>query len=159
MKLIAVIALTIVMNTCGNKNTKIEPASATVTTDLLENDNSRQTQNELVLEYTEETRGAYRQIKATKNNISTLTERDGTPTVKPITESQWQNITKLLEQLNVDGFSELKAPSNKRFADAALMARLKVSKGENTYTTPDFDNNNPMSEIKELVEQLKELSK
>lgn len=158
MKLLAIIVVTIFMNTCGNKNANktgiTNTSSATSPTEM---ESNKRNQNELILQYTEETRGAFKQVTVTKNTISYQLKRDGNIKTQPILEPQWKDLLTILNKTNINSFSKLKAPSNERARDAALIAKLRITKDGDTYSSPDFDHDNVIPEIKDIVNKLIEL--
>lgn len=110
------------------------------------------------LEYSATSRGIYKKFIIDKNNISTLQKRDGTPTKKTCDEKNWNAIINQLNNIKIENISTLKAPSKKFQFDGAAIARLKITKGDETYETPPFDHGNPPKEIAKLVKEILSIS-
>lgn len=157
MKFFIALLTVIVLKTCNDIKVK-ETAKTTATTAYTKMPpKQQQKSNSISLQYTEETRGAFRQVTVNKDSIYYQLERDGMVKTTPISAKKWNGLLGILEKIDVKTLSQLKAPSNKKATDAALMARLKVTKDDSIYSTPDFDHDNPIAEVKPLVTNLIEL--
>ena len=111
-------------------------------------------QNEVLhkVEYKAETRGVSKNITITKNNCiyKTLSKSDE---FKTSTED-WQTITKLVENLNLETLKNLEAPSSKSHIDVAMQASITIIFEGKTIESAYFDDGNPPEELTELVEKL-----
>ena len=64
----------------------------------------------------------------------------------------------MVKKVELENLSLFKAPSKRREIDGAAIAKLKVIKNENEYTSTNFDHGNPPLEIKNLVNYIISLS-
>lgn len=122
------------------------------------NDESLQTGGDYIIEYLTSSRGIYNQIIINKKTISSLKTRGGSPSLHPIGGKNWNTITKMLERIEVENISTLKAPSKAFLYDGAAIAHLKITKGDKTYESAPFDHGNPPKEIAELVKVILSIS-
>jgi hypothetical protein len=109
------------------------------------------------ISYQAQTRGSSIHIKYTDNSIyykSNLTDK-----TVPLTEEQRENILASVSNIQLDDISGLKAPTDKRFSDGALIASFTITKGEAIYTSSEFDHGIPPEELKPLYELLENYSK
>ncbi|PZR23905.1 MAG: hypothetical protein DI539_01550 [Flavobacterium psychrophilum] len=115
--------------------------------------------NSLSFEYEAMTRGAYKKVVVTKDSVVTVKDRDMKDVVsKPIAKGDWDKLVAAAGKLNLDGLHDVKAPSNKNHADAALAANVKVIKEGKEYRSATFDHGNPPAEIASLVNKIVSLS-
>lgn len=106
-------------------------------------------------EYEALTRGSYKKIVITQDTVTTIKDHEMKEVIsRPISKTDWDKLVKALDKVNVEDLENLKAPSNKNHADAALAANLKVIKKDKTYGTPTFDHGNPPAEIAKLVNSM-----
>jgi len=123
-----------------------------------------QTKNDLktaVLEYTANTRGFYQKITIENQMVTVSKDREGNdkPVATKISEKAWKELIGYFENLNLEGLSTLKAPTEKRFYDGAAIANLKVIYKGKTYETAAFDHGIPPAEIKKLVDKINSFAK
>ena len=125
---------------------------------------SSQTKNDLknaILEYTANTRGFYQKISVKDQMVTVSKDRSGKdePVAIKISDADWKELVGYFETVNLDGFSSLKAPTEKRFHDGAAIANLKVIYKDKTYETNAFDHGYPPAEIKKIVDKINSLAK
>ena len=125
---------------------------------------SSQTKNDLknaILEYTANTRGFYQKISVKDQMVTVSKDRSGKdePVATKISDADWKELVGYFETVNLDGFSSLKAPTEKRFHDGAAIANLKVIYKDKTYETNAFDHGYPPAEIKKIVDKINSLAK
>ena len=109
-------------------------------------------------EYEANTRGSYKKALVKQDTIFTIKTRGGLPVQGSLSKSDWNSLLTLLSKVDATKIPELKAPSDKRAYDGAMMAELKVIYKDKTYQTPTFDHGNPPAEIKDLVNKILEVS-
>lgn len=109
-------------------------------------------------EYEANTRGNYLKRLVKQDTIFAIKTRGGLPMQKELSTSDWNSLLTLLSKVDVANIPNLKAPSEKRFHDGAMIASLKVIYKDKTYQTTDFDHGNPPAEIKDLVNKVLEVS-
>lgn len=121
---------------------------------------SLQKQSEdITITYEAITRGSNMIITAKQDAVtinSTRTEKiSSTATVS---EEQWKEVIKELEKVELEKINELKAPTNKRLYDGALIASLTIQLKDTTYHSSSFDHGHPPAEIEALVNKIISLS-
>lgn len=109
-------------------------------------------------EYEANTRGNYLKRLVKQDTVFAIKTRGGLPVQNNLSKSDWNSLLTLLSKVDVTKISTLKAPSEKRFHDGAMIANLKVIYKDKTYETTDFDHGNPPAEIKDLVTKILEVS-
>ncbi|MBF6608581.1 MAG: hypothetical protein ITG00_07565 [Flavobacterium sp.] len=115
---------------------------------------------ELILEYTANTRGFYERITIEGQAAYVTSDRDATTrgeSVK-ISDSDWKNLVALFMAADIEGMHALKAPTEKRFYDGAAIAKLKVTLNGKVYESAEFDHGMPPAEIAALVNKINEYS-
>lgn len=109
-------------------------------------------------EYEANTRGSYKKALVKQDTVYSITQRNGKPVEKTLSKSDWNSLLNLLSKVDATKISELKAPSEKRFYDGAMIAGLKIIYKDKTYESSNFDHGNPPAEIKDLVNKIIEVS-
>ncbi len=106
-----------------------------------------------VIEYTANTRGFYQKIVVQNQKYSVSKNRDGkdSPAEIAISNSDWKKIIDAFQEIDLEGFPNLKAPTQKRLYDGAAIADLTITYKGKTYKTIPFDHGNPPAEIEKLV--------
>lgn len=114
-------------------------------------------QNQLpLLEYVANTRGFYQKITIQNQMVTVSNDRNGVEkgeTVK-ISDADMKALTTAFQEIQLDDLAKFKDPTQKRFYDGAAIANLKVTVGEKTYQSVDFDHEFPPSEIEKLVNKI-----
>ena len=104
------------------------------------------------IEYSASTRGSSITIKVGSTQLTY------NHTVKGVTAIQWEKLTELVSQINLNNISELEAPSNDRYRDAALAASIKLYYQDKEYESAQFDHGNPPKELSNLVNEVLKLA-
>ncbi|CAM1342789.1 hypothetical protein [Tenacibaculum amylolyticum] len=76
-----------------------------------------------------------------------------------ISKEQRNKLDKYISNINLSAIAALKAPTNKRLYDGALHATLSVKTNKNTYTSSQFDDDTPPTELKPIVALLRSFVK
>jgi len=98
--------------------------------------------------YEAQTRGSLVQLTIEGNTLSYKThQKEGT---KEITKGQLEELKAIINELNLEEISDLKAPSEKRITDGALHAEITIKIGDKEYKSITFDAGNPPTELKKL---------
>lgn len=115
----------------------------------------KQTEN-IVLEYTAMTRGAYKRIVVSSYDIVTIKSRDDKDAVsRKLTAEEWKTLHEAYKTIKDPGnLSAIEAPSVKHQYDGALAAILAITVDDVVYQTPGFDHGNPPAEVKPLVDAI-----
>ncbi|MBT8244336.1 MAG: hypothetical protein HKP48_05385 [Winogradskyella sp.] len=72
----------------------------------------------------------------------------------PCNAKDWEEVKKLLDDIERKAFQNLKAPTDKRLYDGAAHTTLSIKQGDVIYMTPSFDAGFPPKEIEELVNKV-----
>lgn len=106
--------------------------------------------------YEAQTRGSMVKLTIEGNNLSYKTyQNEGT---KEVTKEQLEELKAIINELNLDEISDLKAPSEKRITDGALHAEFTIKIADKEYRSSTFDAGNPPKELKKLEDFLYKLS-
>ena len=106
--------------------------------------------------YEAQTRGSMVQLTVEGNNLSYKTyQKEGT---KEVTKGQLEELKAIINELNLEEISNLKAPSEKRITDGALHAEFTIKIADKEYKSITFDAGNPPKELKKLEDFLYKLS-
>ena len=114
---------------------------------------------DIVIEYQAMTRGSNQEVVLTHDMVQVRTIAGSKEAyTATITTQQWNDVVKDLEEIDLSTIGELKAPTNKRFYDGALIATLTVKTKDSTYRSSSFDHGEPPAEIASLVNRIVTLS-
>ena len=114
----------------------------------------------LSMTYTTQTRGFYEEIRLSKSSLKISNERNGKDSViHKVSEKDWQEIQHIMTTLDLENISQLKVPTENRYADRVLIAGLAITSHEKNFITPEFDHGNPPKEIRKLVDKILSLKK
>jgi hypothetical protein len=121
---------------------------------------SQEIQN-AVIEYTSNTRGFYYKITIQNEKLFVNKNRDSKEKGDelPLSNSDWKEIVKQFEDVDLEQLNTYKDPTQKRFYDGAAIATLKVNYKDKEYQTVDFDHGYPPIEIEDLVNKITSLVK
>ena len=116
-----------------------------------------QSLEDLTLNYNAETRGSSITLDATSSEIQ-YSDVDGDKKIS-LSREQWDEIIGLVSEIDIDTIENLKAPSEGSHTDRALVATLRITIGEETYESNNFDHGNPPVVLKKLIDKLFEMVK
>ncbi|WP_142719819.1 hypothetical protein [Chryseobacterium rhizoplanae] len=68
--------------------------------------------------------------------------------------SEWENISRQAEALNLSKISDLQSPTTGRYTDRALAATIIITSNGVTYTSATFDAGIPPKELEALYNTL-----
>ncbi|WP_341215091.1 hypothetical protein [uncultured Wocania sp.] len=119
---------------------------------------SKINQDAISLEYTTQTRGAYKCIVINKKQVSTINKHGVKPNKKTCSEGDWSKLITVLKKIDIENIPNLKAPSEDRFFDGAAIANLKITYYGSVYESQSFDHGNPPKEIAILVKEILSIS-
>jgi hypothetical protein len=114
----------------------------------------------IAFEYEAMTRGAYKKVIVTPDSITTVKDRDMKDVVaRKLKANEWKQLVAAYDQIkSVTAIGDLKAPSDKRAYDGAMIGTLKIIVAGQQNTSSSFDHGNPPVEIKALTDKIIELS-
>ncbi|OVE56958.1 hypothetical protein B0E34_11595 [Chryseobacterium mucoviscidosis] len=109
------------------------------------------------IELREQTRGTNRLITFTKDVVTTYL--NGNTSTSQITTTDWENISKQVNLLDLTKISTYESSTTRRFSDGALASSITVTANGNTYNSAGFDAGIPPKELEGLYILLKGKSK
>ncbi|HEY5687085.1 MAG TPA: META domain-containing protein [Yeosuana sp.] len=112
----------------------------------------------VMFEYSTISRGVYKLISINKKQVSVVNKRDDDPVIKVCSAQEWEQLIDAIKTVDVDNISDLKAPSDRRFFDGALMAKLIIYSDDKKYESASFDHGNPPKEIETIVKEILSIS-
>ena len=100
-------------------------------------------------------RGFYEKIWVENDSITVTSNRDHKIVRRYSTpEKDWNELMDLLKDLNIDGMTDLEAPTSKRLYDGAAIATLAVLKGKQETKSNSFDHGHPPQAIEAIVNKV-----
>lgn len=155
--LFTVLALLVLNKECDNKNTA--KTNIDTTEQAQKTASSNAIQNTMTITYEANTRGFYEKVWISQEAINSTTSRDQKAEInKACPEADWNELMRLVSEVDIDGLASLEAPSKAFQYDGAAMATLKITQGDLVYTTPLFDHGNPPKAIAEVVKKVLSLN-
>lgn len=109
------------------------------------------------LVFNAQTRGRSENISLTNNKLTYKTLQESGS--YNLTQEELQQIQKEIAKINLNKIATLKAPTDKRMFDGALIAHLTLKTKEGNFTSSNFDHDNPPSELKALIDLLRSYCK
>lgn len=104
------------------------------------------------IQLTERTRGFSRNIVFTPSSKESNINEEITNT--KISPSEWQAVSKLAQTIDLSKISDLKAPTEGRHSDRAMIASIIITAGGKEYTSSDFDSGRPPKELEALYKAI-----
>ncbi len=96
----------------------------------------------------ERTRGFSRNIVFTPSSKeSNINEEITTTKISP---AEWQTVSRLAQTIDLSKISDLKAPTEGRHSDRAMIASIIITSNGKEYTSSDFDSGRPPKELEAL---------
>lgn len=112
----------------------------------------------VMFEYSTISRGVYKLISINKKQVSVVNKRDVLPIIKTSNPKEWGKLLEAIKTVDVENISNLKAPSDRRLFDGALIAKLIIYYDDEKYESASFDHGNPPKEIETLVKEILSIS-
>lgn len=100
------------------------------------------------IELSEETRGTHRIFTITPT--SKTTSVNGTSTTAVMSSTEWENIIKQVQEIDLAKISSLESPTTNRFSDRALSSSILIVTPEKRYQSSQFDAGIPPKELENL---------
>ena len=139
------------LNKDCNENKLVETTSASMNSEQMTDMNQEYSK----VWYEATTRGFYEKILVTMDSINISSDRNNmTGTTYPISQSDWNELTSLLKDVNIDELPNLEAPTSKRHYDGAAFATLAIVKGEDETKSNSFDHGYPPLAIEAVVNKV-----
>ncbi|MCE3077157.1 hypothetical protein [Chryseobacterium gwangjuense] len=114
-----------------------------------------QKQNIEKIELTEQTRGTNRSF--TLNSKALITTLNGNIINSKIVLSEWENIEKQVNLVDLSKISSFAAPTTGHYSDQALASTIIITSNGNTYQSASFDAGNPPKELVSLYKILQQI--
>ena len=114
-------------------------------------------QNFNKITYKAHTRGSAIGIEVQGNKITYHTTQN--KRVLTLSKQQLNRLNGIIEANNLKEIQTLKAPTNERYSDGALIANFIIKIKDKKYTSSTFDAGNPPKELKNLEHILYDLTK
>jgi PBP1b-binding outer membrane lipoprotein LpoB len=112
------------------------------------------TDSTIKVEYKAYSRGFY-QVVTIENQMVFITKtRDKKPVAFKIPIADWKSLNMVIQELDLESLSQLKAPTEKRLFDGAAIANLKITKQGKTYESQSFDHGYPPAETEKIVNKI-----
>ena len=112
------------------------------------------TDSTIKVEYKAYSRGFY-QVVTIENQMVFITKtRDEKPVAFKIPIADWKSLNMVIQELDLESLSQLKAPTEKRLFDGAAIANLKITKQGKTYESQSFDHGYPPAETEKIVNKI-----
>lgn len=114
----------------------------------------------ITLEYEYYSRGTYGKLRVNNKSILTYDKRDllKPSTEKTISDSDWELLSKLVSELNLNAIATYKDPTQKRFYDGAPIAEFVIKTADKEYKTVAFDHGDPPVELKIIIDKINEIA-
>lgn len=87
-------------------------------------------------------------ISITKKGFDAYKKEQDTPA------DVWEHFQELISKIDLESIESLKMPSSLHASDQAAYGQLVIKTESQVYTSPMFDDNNPPSDLKTLIEEI-----
>lgn len=105
------------------------------------------------IELTEQTRGTDRKITFVPGSVTT--SLNGNNTTSKLTTTDWENIAKEADLIDLGKISSYESPTTGRFSDRALASTIIITSNGKEYTSAGFDAGIPPKELEALYKALR----
>ncbi|MCT2561399.1 hypothetical protein [Chryseobacterium herbae] len=104
------------------------------------------------VELAENTRGINRHTTFTPN--SKILVDNGVTTTYPTTSSEWSNIAREAELIDLSKIADLESPTTERYSDQALSVVITITSNGKIYISGTFDDGRPPKQLEALYKQM-----
>lgn len=138
-----------------NSEKQIETSSVSNRQTMTDKQKAVANRDDLVVIYQASSRGFAKYVSVSEKVVQVSSDRSLQKMESFDCETEdWQELKKMVENMNPDDLKGLKAPSDKHTFDGAAGASLTITQGDLAYITPTFDDGNPPAEIEKLVNKV-----
>lgn len=102
------------------------------------------------VEYKAYSRGFYQTIRVENQMVFISKNREEKPVAFKLSAAEWNSVILVVNELNLETLSQMKAPTEKRLFDGAAIANLKITKQGKTYESQSFDHGYPPAGIEKI---------
>lgn len=106
------------------------------------------------VEYKAYSRGFYQTIRVENQMVFISKNREEKPVAFKLSAAEWNSLILVVNELNLETLSQMKAPTEKRLFDGAAIANLKITKQGKTYESQSFDHGYPPAETEKIVNKM-----
>ncbi len=110
------------------------------------------------IDYSAITRGSSKQITLENGEFTRLQNNKETIR-KKLDKKMYNSLFKILKEIDLSSLETLTVPSKKHQYDGALASTITIESEGKTYTSPTFDDDNPPTELKKLIDYLQSITK
>lgn len=119
---------------------------------------SKELKENLVIEYEAKTRGSFSKVIIKNDSIVVMEEgRNESVNYYPLAKKDWDMLVKQIKGIDKEKIKNYKAPTSKRFTDAARAASVRVVYKNEIYQSEEFDEGTPPKELKTFVDKVASL--
>ena len=106
------------------------------------------------VEYKAYSRGFYQTVRVENQMVFISKNREEKPVAFKLSAAEWNSVILVVNELNLETLSQMKAPTEKRLFDGAAIANLKITKQGKTYESQSFDHGYPPAETEKIVNKM-----
>ena len=106
------------------------------------------------VEYKAYSRGFYQTFSVENQMVFVSKNREEKPVVFKLSTADWKSVILVVQELDLETLSQMKAPTEKRLFDGAAIANLKITKQGKVYESQSFDHGYPPAGIEKIVNKM-----
>ena len=106
------------------------------------------------VEYKAYSRGFYQTIRVENQMVFISKNREEKPVAFKLSAAEWNSVILVVNELNLETLSQMKAPTEKRLFDGAAIASFKITKQGKVYESQSFDHGYPPAETEKIVNKM-----
>lgn len=106
------------------------------------------------VEYKAYSRGFYQTVRVENQMVFVSKSREEKPVAFKLSAAEWNSIILVVQELDLEMLSQMKAPTEKRLFDGAAIASFKITKQGKVYESQSFDHGYPPAETEKIVNKM-----
>ncbi|WGK95172.1 MULTISPECIES: hypothetical protein [Flavobacterium] len=106
------------------------------------------------VEYKAYSRGFYQTVRVENQMVFISKNREEKPVAFKLSAAEWNSLILVVNELNLETLSQMKAPTEKRLFDGAANASFKITKQGKVYESQSFDHGYPPAETEKIVNKM-----
>ena len=106
------------------------------------------------VEYKAYSRGFYQTVRVENQMVFISKNREEKPVAFKLSAAEWNSLILVVNELNLETLSQMKAPTEKRLFDGAAIASFKITKQGKTYESQSFDHGYPPAKTEKIVNKM-----
>ena len=113
------------------------------------------------IEYSTTTMMGRTVVAVTSDSVIVTFSGRGEPTryARATEDLEWKNLLESINEVDLNGISDLQDTSQDRFVDAAPSATFIITTKDSTYTSATFDGNKPNAVLRPLMDEMNKVIK